>query len=89
VSDIVKRARKHEECVRLEGCENHDLILEMAAEIERLSLSPTQAEDVRREALDEIREPKGTLRTPNVHCRSAGGGDLYAIAWRAPRRAKP
>lgn len=38
---------------------------------------------------DEIREPKGTLRTPNVHCRSSGGGDLYAIAWRAPRRAKP
>lgn len=54
MSDIVERARKHEECVRLEGCENHDLILEMAAEIERLRLlSSPRVEDVRREALEE------------------------------------
>ena len=47
MSDIVERARKHEECVRLEGCENHDLILEMAAEIERLRLlSSPRVEDL-------------------------------------------
>ena len=52
--DIVERARKHEECVLLEGCENHALILEMAGEIERLRLlSSPRVEDVRREALEE------------------------------------